>query len=142
MVVDVDRLLLDWQEAKQILDAAKEKEMILRKMIVEESDLFDENKTDGTETRELGNGWKLKAVKKTNYTVDNTDGVAFEILRDIAAMDPVSAHIAKDVLKFTPELRLTKYRELNPQARRLLDSIITTKPGAPTLELLPPKGDE
>lgn len=135
----LNSILLEWKNAKGVLDAAKDKEMSLRKVIVEESGLFDANSGQGTENYELGNGWKLKAVKKLNYSVDNTDNKAYGILAAISELDPVSAHLAQKVLSFTPSLRLTEYRELGPQAKALLDTIITTKPASPTLELIPPK---
>lgn len=135
----LNALLLDWKEAKEILDAAKEKEMSLRKVIVDESGLFDPSKESGTQNYDLGNGWKIKAVKKVNYAVNNQDGICFSVLAQIAALDEVSAFLARDLFGFTPSLRKSKYDELNPAARRLADTIIVSSSGAPSLELIGPK---
>lgn len=139
---EVNTLLVDWVRAKEELDRLKAIEMELRRKIVEESGLFDSGKDAGTETYDLGNGYKIKAVKKINYNVDNKDGICFQVLQQIEKLGPVEAHIARELCTFKPDLKLTKYRELSPEAKRIFDTILTTSQGAPSLELVAPKGGE
>ena len=138
-MADRDQLLAQWREAHDTLATAKATEMDLRKRIVEESGLFDPNKAEGTQTVELGGGWKIKAVKKINYTVANKEGEAFEKLNELAAMGEVSAFKAKKLFRFDANLSITAYKDLDAAERQLIDEIIVTKPASPSLELVAPK---
>jgi hypothetical protein len=42
------------------------------------------------------------------------------------------------VFSWSPKLKLRGYRDCTEAERELIDGIVTTKPGAPTLELVPP----
>lgn len=140
-----DQLLLDWQTAKSTLDTAKAKELELRNRIVNETNMFDPAKEEGTETVGLGNGWSVKAVKKINYTVANKEGEAFGVLQAISNFGEVETHIARELFGFDANLRITKYRELltvNPEAYKLVQKIVTSKPATPTLELVAPKAQK
>lgn len=141
-----DQLLVEWQQAKKTLDAAKEKELELRKRIVEETDLFDPTKETGTQTVQLGQGWKVKATKGLNYNVANKEGETFTVLAELDKMgNELISHIAKELFSFKPEVRKTKLKELaeiSPDAHRLVESVITTKPATPSLELIPPKSED
>src|ERR1700744_388587 len=67
-----DALLLLWQQKKDAIEAAKAEEMELRKYIVKrEFPKADE----GTNKKDLGNGYQLKAVVKYNYTLADNDKV-------------------------------------------------------------------
>lgn len=134
-----DQLLMKWADAKKALDAAKIVESEIRKQIVAESGLFDADKESGTQTVDLGGGYKLKAVKKINYKVDNKNGEAFEMLKSLSELGEVSAHKAKNLFRFDANLSLTKYRELDDKEQALVDQIVTTKPAMPSLELIEPK---
>lgn len=137
-----DHLLLRWKNAKETLEIAKEAEMALRNRIVLESGLFDPNKEEGTETVGLGEGWKIKAVKKINYSIANSNGEAFEVLAQLDKIGPVESHLAKELFRFEANMRIAKYKELagvNAEAYKLVESIVTTKPGSPSLELVAPK---
>jgi hypothetical protein len=140
-----DALLLEWKSAHEALTEAKDAEMKLRKRIVDESGLFDPNKEEGTQTVELGAGWKIKAVKSLNYKTDNANGEAFSVLAQLDTMGEVVSHIAKDLFKFDANLRTGKYKELakvSPEAYKLLQTIITTKPASPSIELVAPKSKD
>lgn len=140
-----DHLLLRWKNAKETLNIAKEAEMQLRNRIVNDSGLFDPEKEEGTQTVSLGAGWKVKAVKGINYSTLNSNGEAFQVLAQLDQMGEVVSHIAKDLFKFDANLRTGKYKELakvNPEAYKLLQTIITTKPASPTLELVAPKSKD
>ncbi len=138
-----DALLVSWQDSKIALERAKELEMQLRKQIVDFA--FDPNKQSGTENVELGNGYKLKAVKTLRYSfVKNADNKL-----DKAAIDKALAKIEKDgavgeliaerLVKWTPDLSLTEYKLLSEKHKLIIDSVIVTTEGSPTLEIVEPK---
>ena len=135
-----DQLLMQWADAKKALDSAKLIEGELRKQIIAESGLFDEDKETGAQTVELGGGYKLKATKKVSYKVDNKDGKAFEMLKRLSEMGEVSAHKSKTLFRFDANLSVTNYKQLDDAEKKLVDEIIVTKPAMPSLELIQPKG--
>lgn len=144
-----DKMLADWEQSKRDLEAAKAREMELRKEVVTFN--FDHTKLEGTERVDLANGYQLKAVKKLNYAlVSPVEGVSVVDAVDTAlskmeAMGPEGKFIADRVVKWSAELSLTEYRKLdelpNGKAyKAILNTVIETREGAPTLEIVPPKG--
>ena len=67
-----DALLLLWSDKKAAIEKAKAEEMDLRRYIVGRE--FPK-KQEGTNTKELGNGYQLKAGIKYNYKLADNDTV-------------------------------------------------------------------
>lgn len=138
-----DKLLVDWQAEQKILEAAKEKEMKLRKEII--ALCFDPAKQAGTEYHELGNGWKLKGGKSITYgwVKDQHDELnrdaIYVALNTIAGLSPESKLVAERLVKWQADLSLSQYKLLNAAEKTVIDTVIVTKPGAPKLEIIPPK---
>jgi len=138
-----DTLLVEWDAAKTLLDEAKEREMQLRKMVV--NFIADPERDKGTENIELGNGWKAKVVKKLTYgfvkTFDGkTDKHAIEkALQEIEADGAAGELIAERLVKWTPDLSVTEYNQLPQEYKAIIDKVIVTNEGAPTLEIVAPK---
>jgi hypothetical protein len=139
-----NHLLMEWEEQKRILEVAKESEMNLRKQVV--AFAFDPEKKSGTENIDIGNGYKLKAVKKITYgwkkSADGTtvDKEAIEkALQKIEKTGPVGEHIAAKLVKWTPTLSKTEYDDLDEKLKKIIDEVIVTDEGAPTLEIVEPK---
>ncbi len=142
-VAERDRILLCWETAKKQLEVAKEIEMDLRKQFVDFA--FDQNKEKGTERIELDNGYEAKAVKKINYgfvkTEDgklNKDAIE-KALQKIERAGPVGELIADRLVKWTPDLSMTEYNQLDPKFKKIIDEVIVTTEGSPTLEIIAPK---
>jgi hypothetical protein len=143
-IAERDRLLLSWEESKKALEVAKEKEMEQRKAVV--AFAFDPNKESGTERIELGNGYQAKAVKKVNYGfVKTEDGKLNKAAIDkaLAKIEKVGGTvgelIAERLVKWTPDLSLTEYKQLDEKFKKIIDEVIVTSEGAPTLEIIAPK---
>lgn len=135
-------LITRWNNAKTALEAAKETELKLRKEVVDFS--FDQSNNKGTETIELENGWKAKAVKKLNFGwIKDGDKVNKHKIDDaldaIERSDPAGQLIAERLVKWTPELSQTEYKKLPLKMKEIIDAVIVTSEGTPTLELIPPK---
>jgi hypothetical protein len=141
-----DLLTQNWLNAKATLDAAKETEAQLRRELV--AFVADPNKISGTENIELGNGYKLKAVKKINYTfVSNKEGIDVadavdDVLTEIENLGADGKFIAERLVKWKPELSLSEYKLLDAKCKALIDSVIQTKEGLPTLEFIEPKAKQ
>lgn len=137
--------LTTWRELQIQAAAACEAEMKLRREIVAE--MFDADKLEGTETVTLSNGWKLKADKKLYYNV--TQGEPLDDLENFCEKVK-GMPFFEELLRWKAELSLTTYkkslplfRAMLPDARqkqldKLIAEAVTTKPGAPSLELVPP----
>lgn len=142
-----DAALVKWQEEQKALNAAKEAEAATRIAIV--AMLFDPATDEGTETIELGNGWKIKAQKKLNYTLgegrtDPNYNAVEAALNSIEGLDlPEAKFIADRLVKWKPDLVLKEYRLLGEEKfkpiRDIINRVLTTKPGMPTVELIPPQ---
>lgn len=136
--VNRDDLLLNWKNAKDALETAKAVELALRQQVIDVE--FSGHKEEGTETHNLGEGWKVKAVFKLNYTVDKE--TIDDALTAIEETGPEGKFIAGRLIKFKPELAVSEYRLLcdeHPEFKRIVDAALTIKPGTPSLELVPPK---
>jgi hypothetical protein len=125
LTTEQSALLQEWRNTKDLLDFYKEHEAKLRPEV--QAALFP-NASEGTNTLEIGNGWKLKLVAKTNYKIQNDDG-------------PIIQAIAEQTgaIKFEPKLSISAYKHLSAVHKAMIDEVLTTSPGMPTLMLEEPK---
>ena len=140
-----DQLLMKHLELKQAIETAKEQEMELRKYIVGRA--FPA-KSEGMNTKDLGNGYQLKAAVKYNYNLADNDTVE-KCLEKIASLGNQGPFIADRLVSWKPSFLLTEYRQLQEDAEKgegfakaCLDAItpmLTITEGAPTLEIKAPK---
>lgn len=133
-----------WEVSKLELEAAKEREMKLRKEFVDLAS--DADKKKGTENIQLGGGYKAKVVKKLTYGFvkkddgKTTDKDAIETaLEEIEAEGAVGQLIAERLVKWTPSLAIKEYDLLCPAHKEAIDAVLITKEGAPTLSIVAPK---
>lgn len=120
--------LEQWRAAALELELAKTLEMRLRKELTAEC--FP-NLLEGTNSIELQAGWVLKMNQPFTRTLDQAK--APEVLKALKKLK------ADGAVKVKYDLSVTVYRTLEGQARALVDDILTTKPGSPSLELVAPK---
>lgn len=146
-------VLRDWFEADQKLDAVKKSEFELRNAVILKCG-FDPKKIEGSETLDIGNGYKLKASKKINYTLTNKNGETIKLQEALGAIQ--RQDLAGNLVQWKPEMSETCYKkellplidptithpiELTPYIeaiRTALAAALTVKPGAPQLEALAP----
>jgi hypothetical protein len=140
-----DQLLLLWADKKAAIETAKAEEMELRKYIVARE--FPK-KEEGTNTKELGEGYKLKAVVKYNYNLASND-IVEECLDHISALGNEGSFIADRLVSWKPNFLKTEYNALlerkekgDERAIKILDIVnkmLVISEGAPTLEIVEPK---
>lgn len=145
--LDRDSVLLAWQQAKEVLEAAKANEMDWRKYVVRRA--FP-NPNEGVNTFDLGDGAKLKATVKFNYKLDADNEKIERGLDEIKSIGNQGAFIADRLVSWTPNFLLTEYRNLQAQADdgseeakkmlKIVNDFLTITEGAPTLEIKEPKG--
>lgn len=143
-VIIRDRLLTEWRSYSQILATAKTDEMNIRKAVV--GFVTDPSKVAGTENIDLGQGWKLKAVKKENYGfIKDDDGKIDEAAIDRACAKLAKlqngGYIAERLISWSPSLSVKEFKGLTPEMHKIIDPIVVISAGAPTLEIVAPKGE-
>lgn len=143
--VDANGVLMLWQNAKNALTEAKNFEMDIRKLAVK---VFVPKPEEGTNTVELGGGFKLKAVVKYNYKLLDND-IVDKTLQEIAKIGNEGAFIADRLVSWTPTFLLTEYRKLQEDAEagsetaksilKLTEKMLIIEDAAPTLDIKEPK---
>lgn len=129
-------ILERWQKAKAQAEywAATERE--LRNEIFATG--FPQPK-EGTNSLTLPNTWTLKAVHKMNYTLEKDVAKLKPIMASLIQSGLVERVIANRLVTFEPKLSVSEYKKLPDAAVKLFADVLTIKPGAPSLELVPPK---
>jgi uncharacterized protein YggL (DUF469 family) len=133
-------LIAEWVEAEKVLSDAKEKEKGLRETILKVA--FDRNPDElreGVSNVPLSNGYKLKADFKVTRSLPSDNAKVSDVLDQIANLGNEGSFIAQRIVKWKAEISLTEYRKLDIQYRELIDTILTAKPGLPSLDLIEPK---
>lgn len=118
--------LARWQTLKETISKLQGEERALRE------GLFDgafENPKEGTNTMEMPDGRKLKGVYKINRIVDEE---ALEGLH----LTPTQM---KSMFRAKHSLRITAYKELDTKGRKVIDAVLVSKPGLPTLSVIEAK---
>lgn len=142
-IAERDRLLQEWQAAKAILESAKARELETRTASVDF--MADPEKVGSVDNVDLGNGYKAKMKIPINYgfikdasgKLDKSriDKALSKIEKDGAAGEL----IAERLVKWDPKLSLTEYKLLSPKYKNIIDEVIVTSEGTPTLEIVEPK---
>ncbi|MDE3023511.1 MAG: hypothetical protein KGI54_16955 [Pseudomonadota bacterium] len=128
--------LQEWQTALLYAQDAKkliEREQELRKEVFA---IFFDAPKEGTNNYELANGWKLKGTYKLERKLDEA---ALPAVKEKLTEMQVNSDV---LVRWVPELATKEYKSLltlNPEAAKEFDAALTTKPGSPVLELIPPK---
>lgn len=141
-----DALLMLHDKMQKDLASLKADELELRKYIVNRA--FPK-KEEGTNTKELGNGYELKAVVKFNYKLSDND-IVEKTLEEIAKVGNEGAFIADRLVGWTPNFYKTEYNKLQDEAAagnesakiilKLTEKMLTITDAAPTLTIKEPKG--
>jgi hypothetical protein len=140
-----DALLLLWNEKKAAIETAKAEEMELRKYIVKRE--FPKAQ-EGTNNKELGEGYKLKAVVKYNYVLADNETVE-KCLDHISALGNEGPFIADRLVSWKPNFLKTEYNALLERKDKgderaikilnIIENMLTISEGAPTLDIVEPK---
>lgn len=122
--------LAAWYEMSKQIQELKGKEMLLRQKIFK--GLFKDPK-EGTNSLDLPDGYVLKGKRTVNREVDPG---SLQAMREEFA----KAGIVTDaVVQYKPSLKISEYRTLTEEQRKLFDQALIVKDGAPALEIVLPK---
>lgn len=129
-------LLIEWTQAQAKLAEVKplvENEMRLRKQVMTE---YFPTPVEGVNTCQLESGWEMKATYRIDRKIDEAALPAINTELREMSVNPDRLVRAK------LELDLTAYKSLvqiNPQAAKVFEKAMISKPASPSLELKPPK---
>lgn len=105
----------------------------------------DPRKTKGTQYDDLGNGWRCKITKSPNYSFKKGEDQKVDInaisvaLSQIADTIENGSLIAGSLVRWTPDLSLSTYNELSPEAKAIIDTVAIEGKSYTKLEIVPPK---
>lgn len=138
-----DRVLIAWQEAAKVLEAAKADEMAKRKEAFPV--VFGTDAKEGTNRVALGNGYSVKGIRKINYKLDadlTKVNAAYDAVLGLGNEGPF---LAERILKRVYDFGAGEYKKLDPAnpthaaAKLAIDAVMTTSDGVPSLEIEAPK---
>jgi len=121
--------LARWQELKAAITKLQGEERALREGLFEGA---FQAPVEGTNTMELPDGRKLKGVYNIRRTIREAE---FDDLK-------IPPALRKALFRTKHELKTTAYRELELDVRHVVDTILTIKPGLPTLSIIEAKPDK
>lgn len=128
-----EAILSQWEHAKELLDVAKAQEARLRKAAIEA--VYPNGIGEGANTVELADGVKLTATGKINYRLDSDTDKVDKALNRLEAAGPEGKLLAERLVSWKPALAVGEYRKLEDKYRKIIDSVIITSEGAPTLAI-------
>jgi len=132
-----DACLKAWLDSKELLAKVTAFESALRAHNV--AVRFPNLKASGTQNCELGNDYKLKCVTKTNYNLGNAEVVEKALKKIESKLGPdLGGDLARRLVSWKPSLSLTEYKALAAPIKAIIDTVLTTSDGKPTLELIEP----
>ena len=119
-----------WNELQIQLSSIKDQEMKLRLEIFAEC--FP-SPTEGSNTVDMPEGWKLKGTYKLTRSLD-------EAALPAALAELHKHKVSTDLLvTYKPSLSVSAFKKLDSKWQKILEQAMVTTPGAPTIELVPPK---
>jgi len=140
--------ILFWEAKSLELAALKEQEMTIRKKIF---GLKFQNPREGTNSFDYGEGYSLSGQHKLTRSFIIPEGLPGSNGREPTIIDAVDAMIdelrqlsneagykVERLVKWSPSLSASEYRELTEKERAVVDKYIQTKPGSPTLSFKRP----
>lgn len=137
-----DILLAKWDNAKDVLARAKESEMEARKATVA---FAFPNAGAGTSRIELNNGYKLKLAQSETYSIKASNDAVDAAEDQANEAGGVVKFLFERIITWTPNFSKSEYNKIDTgteegrRAKTLVDSLIESKMGSPTLTIEEPK---
>lgn len=134
-MLDGNKLALveEWYVLSKKVEGYKadiERELELRKAL--QPVLFPDPK-EGVNKDDLPDGFVLKLTHKVDRKVSEEE---LESIREPLAKLGVSLDT---LVKVKHDLVVKEYKQLTEEQKKVVDTVLTTKPGSPTIEIVPPK---
>ena len=112
-----------WQELQTAIERLQAEEKVLREGLF--NGTFP-NPVEGTNTYVLPDGRKIKGTYKIYRNVDEKALASSEIPKKLK----------DEVFRVKHDLSVTAYRNLDEELKKLVDTVLTIKPGMPGLDVI------
>lgn len=134
-VKSVESLAATWYRAKKESDKAQAAEKALRAELVALA--FPNGLDEGAKNKaNLPEGWQLSVTGVVNRSIDEAAlGAAIELVEEKTGVKLD----ANDLVRYKPELKVSAYKELGEDVRKLFDNALVIKDGSPQVEVKLPK---
>lgn len=136
-----DKLLEEWERAKDLLDTAKEDEMSKRLAFIDWA--ADKEIAKGSEYIDLYQGWRVKIDKKVNYKVSKDNVTMFlDKMVEFGIKNNEEAHgrlMASNVVKWEPELSLSFFNTMPDAYKEIFKPAVSSSNATPTISIEAPK---
>jgi hypothetical protein len=129
-------LVAVWEASKADLDAAKIRESAARDAVIAAAFA---PLNEGTNTKELDDGRKLKAVQEFEYALEKDEEKVSQALDKIRATGNEGTFLADRLVTYSPKLSVGEYRKLEKVYAKIINKVVTRKPKKPTLKIDEPK---
>lgn len=126
-------MLNKWYILQQQLRELREQEADLRAKLFNN---FFIDAQEGTNSHTLPDGYILKGKRVITRSIDK--GALNASLEGLRA---VKINV-DEVVDWKPTLKMSAYRKLTPEQQKIFDQVLVVKDGAPSLEIVAPKGDK
>lgn len=133
-------MLATWRNLTEQIKLLQKAELDLRAKLI---DIVKPTTDDGSKTVLIGNGWALKATRRSNYNANFT--------ASIKLASALPQEVASSLFTWTPNVLVTGFKEALPAYRsglseadrltldKMVIDAITITPGTPSLALIEPK---
>lgn len=130
--------LAKWDVVSKELVRLKVEEMELRNEVLHDYFDYEGDDRQGTSTVSLGNNHKLKSAFNLYYRLEKNSETK-EMLDKLAKVQPDGMFVAQRLIKWKPELSVSEYKQLNAEMKAIVDEVLTTTPGTPSIKIMAPK---
>ena len=144
-IAERDRLLMTWENSKSVLAAAKESEMADR-LAFSNFAFPIEGRKSGVNKLELGNGYVAKLGHKVNFKIVAANKAVEDAEELAPTLGNEAVFLFERIITWTPNFSVGEYNKLLPndseehrKVKELIDTLIETSNGTPSLEIVEPK---
>lgn len=121
--------LQTWYQKREQLASLKTHELLERSALAE---YYFPRPVEGTNRMDLGGGFDLKLVHGYSRSVDE------ELVSQVKAADIKKMKLPwDDLIVYKPSLSMRTYNELTAEQKAFVDGLLTIKPSAPSLQIVP-----
>lgn len=132
-----DTLLSEWKKtnAERVKFIASER--VLRDQVIAAFSEITNEMHSGMETLDLGWGHELKIEHKLDYKLDNANDneALIKALERIETEIEAGKLLAARLVKWKAEISVSEYKKLPPEAKVIIDGVLTIKPATKAIEL-------
>lgn len=132
----INNILQLWNSLTEELANVKDLEFKMRELCVDL--MFRNHENDCSKTIDLGAGYRLRGIFKTNYNLNKDPSAINDIKNRLDTYGITGKQAAQAVIKYEPKFSKSDYDALPKEFRDIINVLLTTSPGAPQLLILKP----